>query len=146
MPRKEHKRNVDVALHFQVSKQFLSYILIGMAETCPEMLSWFGDHNTDIVRIEDDKDDKTWLDPLSVIRIVGRYDRKEDEEGSRKGRATLDFAAVIMGLQRVGSADIYPALKGRILSAMANDDSGDIDSEACDVIAQLAIFSEVVYG
>lgn len=142
----EPKRDVSISLSFAVSKQFLSNILTGMAETCPEMVSWFGDKNTKIIRIEDDKDDQTWLEPLSVYRIVGRYDHKSDEEGSRKGRFTMDMTAIADGLRHVGNANIYPALKGRILSAMAEDDSGEIDSEACDVIAQLAIFGEVVYG
>jgi hypothetical protein len=32
------------------------------------------------------------------------------------------------------------------MQAMAENDCGLIDSEAADVIAQLAIFGEVVYG
>jgi hypothetical protein len=139
----KEKRDVTIGVSFQVSKQFLSDILVCMAETCPEMTSWFGDESTEIVRIAEGED---WLTPLSVLRIIGHYDKKGRDEGSRTGRAAIDFAAVVVGLQRVPHADLYAALKGRIMQAMAENDCGHIDSEAADVIAQLAIFGELVYG
>jgi hypothetical protein len=141
---KQPARDVAISGTFMVSKQFLSNILVGMAETCPEMTSWFGDENTKIERIAEDE---TWLEPLSVIRIVGRYDRAKDAEGARGGRAVIDMASVAIGLQRlITYASLSADLKGCILIAMAENDCGHIDSEACDVIAQLAIFGEVVYG
>jgi hypothetical protein len=142
----KEKRDVTIGVSFQVSKQFLSDTLVGMAETCPEMLVWFGDEDTEIVRIEDTEPPHDWLNPGSVVRITGRYDGKRSAEGSRRYKATIDFASVVVGLQRVAHADIYAELKGRILQACADNDCGQIDSEAADVIAQLAVYGEVVYG
>jgi hypothetical protein len=139
----KEKRDVTIGVTFQVSKQFLSDILVCMAETCPEMTSWFGDESTDIVRIAEGED---WLTPFSVLRITGRYDGKRSAEGSRGRSTTIDFASIVVALQRVPHADIYAALKGRIMQSLAENDCGHIDSEAADVIAQLAIFGEVVYG
>lgn len=141
---KEPKRDVAISATFMVSKQFLSDILVGMAETCPEMTSWFGDENIKVERIAEDGD---WLEPLSVIRIVGKYDDPKDAEGSRQRKAVIDMASIAIALHRlITYGPLSPEIKGRILTAMAENDSGHIDSEACDVIAQLAIFGEVIYG
>jgi hypothetical protein len=140
----KEQRDVGISPTFMVSKQFLSDILTGMAETCPEMTSWFGDENIDIVRVGEDED---WLKPLSVLRITGRYDRKKDDEGSRKGRTTLDFASVQIALTRLCTyQDLCVSIRGRIIAGLIDNDCGHIDSEAADVLAQLAIFGEVVYG
>lgn len=138
------KRDVNISMNVQVSKQFLADILTGMAETCPEMTGWFGDENTNIVRIKEGED---WLQPLSVLRISGRYDDKDSAEGERKGRTTIDMASVALGLSRaVVYENLNSSIRERILGGIVGDDAGEIDSEACDVIAQLAIFGEIIYG
>jgi hypothetical protein len=140
----KEQRDVGVSATFMVSKQFLSDILAGMAETCPEMVGWFGDDKTVIERIAEGED---WLSPLSVIRITGRYDRKEHDEGTRLGKATLDFAAVQLALTRLCTYKaLDDSIRGRIMLGLMDNDCGHIDSEAADVLAQLAIFGEVVYG
>lgn len=143
----EEKRDVGVSATFMVSKQFLSDILTGMAETCPHMCSWFGDEKTNIKRVEDGRGDKTWLEPLSVLSITGTYDLKEGNEGDRGGKTTICLASVQLALCRVCVYDdLSSDIRGRILRALIDNDCGHIDSEASDVLAQLAIFGEVIYG
>lgn len=141
------KRNVTIATSFPVSMQFLSDVLTNFVENCPSATSWLGDENSKVVRIEDDRDDKTWLEPLSVIRFTGRYDKKDQAEGERGGKTVIDLATISIGMSRALTyKDLRSDIRGAILTAIINDDAGEIDSEAADVIAQMAIFSEVVYS
>jgi hypothetical protein len=141
------KRDVDISASFSVSKQFLSDILTDIVENTPEILAWFGDFNDEVVRIEDVIGDKTWLDPLSVVRIVGRYDHKDYREGNRIKKTTLDLASIQIGVSRaLMYKNLRSDIRGRILEAVIEDSAGPIDSEAGDIIAQLAVYGEIVYG
>jgi hypothetical protein len=79
------------------------------------------------------------------------YDRADDDEGSRKGRATLTVASVLRGIQAIAETPretmgLHPSNIGRVLGAAIANDSSDIDGEAGDWIAQAAIFGKQVYS
>lgn len=80
------------------------------------------------------------------------YDDPEQDEGNRRGRFTMGLAQVATGIQLIlekfcieGCDDkhnLAQEIKGRI----ATLDAGNIDGEAADCIAQVALFGEIVYG
>lgn len=58
----------------------------------------------------------------------------------------VDVIAKALGKIARGEVSMNATLLGTILAANARNDGGDIDSEAADVIAQVATLGSIVYG
>lgn len=79
------------------------------------------------------------------------YDLEAGEEGNRKGRFTMGLEQIASGIAIIvgGTPEklaLHAANIGRVVSAVSSKDSGQIDGEAADWIAQAAIFGKVIYG
>lgn len=55
---------------------------------------------------------------------------------------------LLEGIQRVLAPgfQVNPQIRNAILQSVREDDAGNIDADAADVIVQAALFSEIVYG
>lgn len=71
-----------------------------------------------------------------------------DEDGYREQGLDLDLDAVARGLGRIkrGEIGINDRLRAVIMLADADNDAGEIDADAADVIAQIALLGEIRYG
>jgi len=60
----------------------------------------------------------------------------------------LNVDTIRKGIQLIldGTVGVNQRLRGYIVSALADDDLGMIDSDALDVIVQAGLFQELVYG
>ena len=58
----------------------------------------------------------------------------------------LESIAQALGKIAMGEVKISPDLRASITRAMLDDDCGEIDAEAADVIVQVAALGEIVYG
>lgn len=90
-------------------------------------------------------------EPSDYTEVELAYDLEEGEEGDCKGRFTLGLAQIAEGIVRIitGAPDklsLHESNIGRVVAAVAAKDSGQIDGDAADWIAQAAIFGKVIYG
>lgn len=76
------------------------------------------------------------------------HELDDDESGYRAEGLLLDQDAVAKGIGRIarGEVELGATLKELILRASRENDAADIDAEAADVIAQVALLGEIRYG
>jgi hypothetical protein len=76
------------------------------------------------------------------------HEMNDDETGYKDEGLDLDFDAVARGLGKIkrGEIGINDRLRAMIMVADAENDAGNIDADAADVIAQVALLGEIVYG
>ena len=74
--------------------------------------------------------------------------REREDSGEPLGRMPFSVLDIELGITRVGMSDFQVGkdIRGWILTGSAENDAGDIDVDAADVIVQAAIFEEIVYG
>jgi hypothetical protein len=129
---------MHLKLEYSISRDFLRNIMISAFES--------GVHGT-----------QSWATVLECRDTSSKgydsvymsYDRKTGAEGDRKGRRLLELDDLVEGIRRLLASkriDLGSDLRGRIASAVNNDDSGEIDGPLADVIVQAAIFNDVIYG
>lgn len=86
-----------------------------------------------------DKDTDTWLS----VHITEKFD--EDEATQPGDTWKVDHAMLARGIQRLFTPGVLPR-RGDIRNAVLEQDAGNIDSDGADVLVQLAVFGELVYG
>lgn len=74
--------------------------------------------------------------------------REREDSGEPLGRIPFSLLDLELGITRVGLSDFQVGtdLRSWILTGSAENDAGDIDVDAADVIVQAAIFGEIIYG
>ncbi len=76
--------------------------------------------------------------------------RECDEDGEPTGPVlVVDHDTIRRGIQYAledDYADNFPTWYGDLVLAVADNDAGNIDAEIADVIVQMALFGELVYG
>lgn len=143
-----------ITLTLPMQAEFLSDIIINASETS---YSWFSfdlgkrrwrDHNGNpltnheaLERRPPDSDSD-----YVCVSCPLRYDRPDDDEGTLKGRFTLDHDAVAEGIRRIVSGEVKCGMRDDIAAAVAAQDAGCIDANLGDLIVQAAVFNEIVYG
>src|SRR5687767_7752643 len=92
-------------------------------------------------RIERDAD-------LNVLVVHGIKPDGGGPDGDESKRYTATLFTVMLGLSRLlgGRVKVDPAIIQSIHRALAEDDAGEIDAYAADVIVQVGLFGEIVYG
>lgn len=72
----------------------------------------------------------------------------EDNEDVAGAQFKVDQAALAAAIQKVlnGEVEVSERIRGYIQADVLNPDSTQIDSDAADVLIQVACFNEVVYG
>ncbi len=90
-------------------------------------------------------------EPSDYTEVELAYDLEEGEEGNRNGRFTMGPEQIAKGIALIvngapGKIGLHESNIGRVVAAVAAKDSGNIDGEAADWIAQVAIFGKVIYG
>jgi hypothetical protein len=132
---------VDLTIKLTLNEQFLKDVLVTICET-PGMYgigSWGA-----VKRVTKGK-------PDDYTEVELEYDLKEKDEGNREGLFVMGLPQVAEGIRRILTTPrdkmaLHPSNMGRVAAAVCSDDSGQIDGEAADWIAQAAIYNEVVYG
>lgn len=107
------------AQELQLTEQFVKDIMVTAVEGGIGYWSCL----TDVVRDAD----------LNVLSIEG-HDIEDEEEEFK-----ADLKTIVLGLQMAVS-------EGRYIDAIKNDDAGELDADDADIILQLGVFGEVVYG
>lgn len=77
------------------------------------------------------------------------HEMEDDGSGYKSEGLTLDLNAVALGIRRVILADglgVNAELRRSICEADDDNDAGQIDADAADVIAQAALLGSIVYG
>lgn len=69
---------------------------------------------------------------------------EKDPEGKRR-TWNVDHARLVKGISKLFEPKVLPK-RGDIRSAIIQIDAGQIDAEGADIIVQLAVFGELVYG
>jgi hypothetical protein len=79
--------------------------------------------------------------------IVHEWDEDEGDYAKNKGHR-IDRAVIQKGLNALidGKARAREDIVKTIMLANRENDAGDIDSEIADVIVQVGLFGEIVYG
>src|SRR5262245_50746043 len=69
-------------------------------------------------------------------------------DGAKPKRVTLNTAAIRRGIKLLseGKIQVNKSLLGSILASAASDDATDIDGPSADVIVQVAVLGDIVYG
>lgn len=70
----------------------------------------------------------------------------EDAEGEEDWSHLVDCDAIHRGIQAVFDELRGTKVHRNLLTAVINDDAGDIDADDADAIVQMACFGDVVYG
>lgn len=119
-------------LNAEVSDQFILDVMTTMVES--GALMWC-DEVTTVNRDED----------LNVTRIGLIHENPYDEGHVFK---TIDSEKVVKAIQSIlnGEHSITDYIVEYIRRGVRDDDAGDVDEEAADVIAQVACMDEVVFG
>jgi len=91
--------------------------------------------------------------PSHEADLVGFYATVVDAEGDDDTVHRIDRPAIVRGVERIltGQATccgkpIGSHLVGTVARAVVGGDAGDIDAEIADVIVQIGLFGEIVYG
>lgn len=88
-----------------------------------------------------------WHDPGKNGEGNVRVDRCEIHEHDEKNHTiTPEVIEKAIAALVANTVKIRPDLRKTILGASAVNDAGDIDSEAADVLVQIGLFGEIVYG
>jgi hypothetical protein len=76
------------------------------------------------------------------------HEMNDEETGYKAEGLDLTADAVARGLGKIkrGEVQISSSLRALIMRADADNDAGDIDADAADVITQVALLGEIVYG
>jgi hypothetical protein len=76
------------------------------------------------------------------------HEMNDEETGYKAEGLLLNADAVARGLGKIkrGEVQINDSLRALIMRADADNDAGDIDADAADVITQVALLGEIVYG
>lgn len=128
-----------VELRFVLEDQFLQDVMTTMVESGSDALWYWDDFEMVSVKRREDE----------YHEVMEFSFRCLDGDGEEV-RFTMTPLKVAKAIERTLSAD-DEALCGQviseyIISGVKDNDAGDIDAEAADVIAQVATFGEVVYG
>jgi hypothetical protein len=86
-------------------------------------------------------------DPANTLAVVHEYDDASDTYTADRHEITPDTIA--HGITCIRRGDLRNLSDGRrtaILAADRHNDAGDLDSDLCDCIVQVALFGDVVYG
>lgn len=135
------KRNMHtIRIDIDLDDQFLKDVMTTMVESGLDAL-WYWAKSINV-----DRDDDS-----NVVNIVV-VDLDEAEENANTGNAvdrhTIDSERVGQALQRLldGSVKVGPRVMGYIREGVASCDAGCIDADAADVIAQVIVHGEIIYG
>ena len=120
----------EVKIVHEVSEEFLFDILTTAAEGG---IGYWAIYDVD--RAED----------LSVTRIHHICDA-EDEEEELGNDIDARAVAHALALIAAGKTNLSNYHIDIITKAVADDDCSELDADDCDVIVQVALFDEVVYG
>lgn len=138
----------QVNITFDLTDQFLSDCLTTATESGTAAV-WYWAYGEEVIRAK--AGDGSGLDALSVTCLKGLSDdtgSDNDEEGNPKvfGDVTLDTVA--LGIQRIlsGEVGISPHLVAYLVSAVKEQDAGDVDADVADCIVQAGLLGELVYG
>lgn len=89
-------------------------------------------------------------DPLNELyyKSISIFDAECDEPEESEWRHKVDYDAIRRGLQLVLSPEfkVNDTIRGYVQAGVVNNDAGNIDAEAADVIVQAACFGKLVYG
>lgn len=81
-------------------------------------------------------DGEVWI----AVTIVER-----EASGEKRKWCVVDHGRIVKGIERLFSRGCLPG-RNDIRNAILKGDAGDIDANAADVIVQLGMFGELVYG
>lgn len=76
------------------------------------------------------------------------HEMTDDESGYKEDGVlvTPDTIAAAIGRIRRGEGSFHDSYRVRIVQASRDNDCGELDSLDCDLIVQMAVLGEVVYG
>lgn len=80
------------------------------------------------------------------LYILDREALEGDEPAHKKYMVTASAIETALAKIVEGKVTMDPQIADSVLTANATNDAGDIDSVAADVIVQVALFGEIVYG
>lgn len=86
-----------------------------------------------------------WQNVPSTIADIVEYESSDDNP-PKSGQLNVDTIARAIGRIVRGEIRLRADLIKTIAGANATNDGGDIDAEGADVIAQVAILGDVIYG
>ena len=91
-----------------------------------------------------DKHDNTVL----VEDTLGFFATVRDNEDEESDILTINRATIISGLQMIadGETEIQGKFMDEVKRWLAEPDDADIDATAADIIVQIGLFNELVYG
>jgi len=72
----------------------------------------------------------------------------DDPEETDAKKHKIDYSTIEKGLKRICETDVKlsETIKNSIIQAVMEDDGGNIDADSADVIVQIGLFNEIVYG
>lgn len=86
----------------------------------------------------------------SVTRVVGVFDRESGDAFTEPAAMSPDITreTIVRGLGAlVKGAQVRRDIRAAVVASLMEPGDGcDLDAEACDVIVQLGLFGEIVYG
>lgn len=132
-----------ITVKHEVSDQFLADVLTTAVESGGHAFwYWEGFSMLDISRAVEGPPDGA-LDNLSVYRVKFVVDHPQEQD-----EYIIDLEDVAKGIQWIldGTVPVAKRLVDYITSAISDEDAGDIDAEAADVIVQACAFKELVFG
>ena len=126
-----------------VTASFLWDVMTTMVESSYD---WFTFRN--VARRPDTDADEHEDDPLSVTGFTVFEVEEDAETLADAPRWQIGPAEVIAAMAQIAGNPLStsPGNRACILSALAEDDAGQIDSDAADCILQIATFGELRYG
>ncbi len=89
-----------------------------------------------------------WSDekPETTTATLAEHEAASRDEMIKHGKLTPDTVANAIGRIVRNEVKVHFSYIKLIAGATATNDGGDIDAEAADIIAQVAILGEVIYG
>lgn len=127
---------VAVTIELSLTEEFLSDILIGAFDGgCGACWYWAQPY-----RKEGDAftvDGEIWRS----VKIV----EKEAATGDKRKWCVMDHERLIRGIKKLFEPGVLPK-RDDVRNAIVQSDGGMLDAEGFDIIVQLALFGELVYG
>jgi hypothetical protein len=122
-----------VQIEMELKDAFLAAVLCTAIEGAIEY--WASVPKDSVVSREDD---------YVSAKIVESEASTDGEDPKEK---TIGYAELADGIRKALLVNpLDPDIRASILQAVCEDDAGFIDAQAADVIVQMAVFGELVYG
>lgn len=124
----------NLSINVELPEQFFMDVMVTMVESGSFCVHYWGD----ISGVERDEE-------LNVLKFKVT---ETEESGDNPMSNWVNPRAVAEAIERAlnGEYEIGALIEDYLTSAVREADAGDIDAEASDVLAQLIVLGEVVYG